>query len=193
MNTGLHRVFRLTPDSIDGKKPLPLKFVGGWLLTSPEEDLSEQVEDLSPHIESDPASTSQGTLTGIQVNTHTHTTRTHTYTTIHPSHTHTTPHHMHTHHHTHTHTHHTPHHTTPHHTHTHVQQNTRRVRLNATRSHMGTNSYGSVDSNPMITPVGTATYTSATNGNGSSVRHKFKGQSRQDPVYEGSGDSNPEA
>ena len=118
MNTGLHRVFRLTPDSIDGKKPLPLKFVGGWLLTSPEEDLSEQVEDLSPHIESDPASTSQGTLTGIQVNTHTHHTHTHIHHHTPLTHTHHTTPHAHTPSHTHTHTPHTtPHHTTPH-THT---------------------------------------------------------------------------
>ncbi len=132
MNTCLHRVFRLTPDSIDGKKPLPLKFVGGWLLTSPEEDLSEQVEDLSPHIEADPASTSQGALTGIQVNTHTHT-----HTHIHTTHTHHT-----THHHTHTPlTHHTPPHThiphthTPHHTHIHTAEHRTGSLESYTQSH----------------------------------------------------------
>ena len=97
----MHRVFRLTPDLIDGKKPLPLKFVGGWLLTSPEEDMSQQVEDYSPGIDPEPPSIH----TGIQVRGRTHTLThpptlhahrhsgegayTHTHT---PTHTHTAEH-----------------------------------------------------------------------------------------------------
>ncbi|XP_064402709.1 uncharacterized protein LOC135348427 isoform X3 [Halichondria panicea] len=130
----LDKVFRLTPDLIDGKKPLPLKFVGGWLLTSPEEDMSQQVEDYSPGIDPEPPSMH----TGIQ--------------------------------------------------------NTGRIRKNTTRSNMGTTLYGtvgSVDSNPMRTPVATATYTSATNGSRPAVRYKGQRSARQDPMYEGSDDSNP--
>jgi len=39
-------VFFLTPKTINGRHPPPLKFVGGWLLTSPEEDLSQQIKDM---------------------------------------------------------------------------------------------------------------------------------------------------
>lgn len=64
------RVFFLTPKSIAGKKPSPLKFIGGWLLTSPEEELNQQVEAM-PEIEPEPDSVStQAGNMGIQVGSH---------------------------------------------------------------------------------------------------------------------------
>lgn len=62
-----YRIFFLTPKSIDGKKPQPLKFVGGWLLTSPEEELSQQLEGLPHDIQSDPDSVSTNRASSIQV------------------------------------------------------------------------------------------------------------------------------
>ncbi len=174
LHAHMHRVFRLTPDLIDGKKPLPLKFVGGWLLTSPEEDMSQQVEDYSPGIDPEPPSMH----TGIQVRGRTHTL-------THPPTLHA---HWHSGEGAYTHTH------TLTHPPTLIQQNIGRIRKNTTRSNMGTTSYGavsSVDSNPMRTPVATATYTSATNGSRPAVRYKGQRSARQDPMYEGSDDSNP--
>ena len=59
-----HRVFFLTPKSIDGKKPTPLKFAGGWLLTSPEDEVLLPTEPM-PDINAETSSV--GGNTGIQV------------------------------------------------------------------------------------------------------------------------------
>ena len=61
----LHRVFFLTPKSIDGKKPTTLKFAGGWLLTSPEDEVLLATEPIMPDINSETSSV--GGNTGIQV------------------------------------------------------------------------------------------------------------------------------
>ena len=54
-----HRVFCLTPKSIDGRTPTKLKFSGGWLLTSPEDEILQPTEPM-PDIVIDPDPPSTG-------------------------------------------------------------------------------------------------------------------------------------
>ena len=59
-----YRVFCLTPKNIDGKAPTKLKFAGGWLLTSPEDEILQPTEPM-PDIVIDPDPPSTGARSAV--------------------------------------------------------------------------------------------------------------------------------
>ena len=66
----LCRIFFLNPRSLGGLKPPPLRFVGGWLLTSPEEELNRHRGEPQPMTDSDSENHSSTGGTQVRIGVH---------------------------------------------------------------------------------------------------------------------------
>lgn len=161
------RIFFLNPRSLGGHRPPPLIFVGGWLLTSPEEELNRRRGDMQPVGDSD--SETHSSTGGIQVRMGVRCLDVNGSLQL----------------------------TFPQlYAHTHTPQNLTKTR-NQTRSNLGTTrSYGTVDSNPSLTPPQSQTYSAHSNGSSGEVRVAIKMNSalsgRDSAIMEESENSDPE-